>query len=50
MEAKRDVWNKMKYFEKSRKIYGESDVRCKVGGQEEYRGADGHVGMEGSSI
>ena len=27
MEAKRDVWKKMKYFEKSRKIYGESDVK-----------------------
>ena len=31
-----------------RKIYGEDDVRCKVGGQE-YRGADGSVGIEGSS-
>ena len=39
----------MNSFEKSRKIYGESDVRCKVGGQEEYREADGHVEMEGSN-
>ena len=36
----------MKYFEKSRKIYGENDVRCKVDGQEEYREVDGHVEME----
>ena len=37
------------YFERSRKIYGKGDVQCKVGGQEEYKGADGHVGIEGSS-
>ena len=36
------------YFE-NKKIYGESNVQCKVGGQEEYRGADGQVGIEGSS-
>ena len=33
----------------SKKIYGEGDVWCKVGEQEEYRRADGHVGIEGSS-
>ena len=27
MEAKHDVLKKVKYFEKSRKIYGESDVK-----------------------
>ena len=37
------------YFEKSKKICGEGDVQCKVGGQEEYREADGHVGIDGSS-
>ena len=49
MEAKHDVQKRMKYFEKSRKIYGEGNVQCKVGGQEKYRGADGYVGIEGSS-
>ena len=37
------------YFEKSRKIYGEGNVRCKVGGQEEHSGPDEHVGIDGSS-
>ena len=43
------VLEKMRcYFEKSRKIYGEGDVH-KVGGQEEYSGADEDIGIEGSS-
>ena len=37
------------YFEKSRKIYGEGNVQCKVGGQEEYNGADEHVGIKKNS-
>ena len=37
------------YFEKSRKICGKGDVQCKVGGQEKYSGADGHVEIEGNS-
>ena len=37
------------YLEKSRKIYGEGNVQCKVGGQEEYSGADEHVVFKGSS-
>ena len=37
------------YFEKSRKIYGEGNVQCKFGGQEEYNGADKNVGIERSS-
>ena len=37
------------YFQKSRKIFGESSVQCKVGGQKEYREADGQVGIERSS-
>ena len=50
MEAKHGFEKKSSsYFEKSRKIYGEGNVQCKVGGQEEYSGADGHVGFEGSS-
>ena len=30
-------------------IYGEDDMWCKVGEQEECSGTDGHVGIEGSS-
>ena len=41
--------NKLAVFEKSGKTYGEGNVQCKVGGQEEYRGPDGHVGIERSS-
>ena len=39
--------NKIAIFEKSRKIYGKSDMLCKVGRQEEYSGANGH-GIKGS--
>ena len=27
----------------------EGNMECKVGGQEKYRGGDGHVGIEGGS-
>ena len=37
--------NEVASFEKSRKIYGEGNVQCKVGGQKEYRGPDKHVGI-----
>ena len=33
----------------SGKTYGEANMQCKAGGQEEYKEADGHVGIEGSS-
>ena len=38
-----------RYFEMTRKIYDEGDVRCEVDKQEEYNGVDGHVGIKGSS-
>ena len=47
MEAKGGVYERStgSYFEKSKKIYAEGNVQCKVGAQEEYRGVDGHVGI-----
>ena len=41
--------NEAATIKKSRKIYSNGDVQSKVGGQEEYRGADGHVRIEENS-